>query len=347
MPYRKIADNFATLGRELGRQPTPDSTLTAVVDYAVAAIEGAQEASITVKAPNGRFRTIATTGDLPMQVDAIQYEVGEGPCVDAQQVHHVFRSDDLSTDERWPLFGPKAVASTEVLSMMAHRLYLEDDDTLGTLNLYSRQLAAFASLDLTTLDLLATLSAIALAKAAAQDQTANLQEALATNRDIGVAIGIVMKGLLIPKDQAFDLLRVVSQRSNRKLRDVALDVIDRGELEDGPAASTMLNEIDLVLHRRPRLGSPVLGVANLRAHLNGQPMHTLGASTLTAAELRILPLLSTHLTLSQVAARLNLSRSTIKSHVESIYRKLHVHSRAEAVAGAQELGLIGESSSGQ
>ncbi|MGX7678547.1 LuxR C-terminal-related transcriptional regulator [Jatrophihabitans sp. DSM 45814] len=113
-------------------------------------------------------------------------------------------------------------------------------------------------------------------------------------------------------------------------------------LDDGPAASTMLNEIDLVLHRRPRLGSLVPRVEHLRAQLNGQPMHTVGASTLTAAELRTLPLLSTHLTLSQVAARLNLSRSTIKTHVESIYRKLGAHSRAEAVTRAQELGLIGE-----
>jgi LuxR family maltose regulon positive regulatory protein len=65
-----------------------------------------------------------------------------------------------------------------------------------------------------------------------------------------------------------------------------------------------------------------------------------GTETLTSAELRILPLLMTHLTLTGIAGRLFLSRHTVKSQVWSMYRKLDVHTRGEAVARAMELGLL-------
>jgi LuxR family maltose regulon positive regulatory protein len=69
-------------------------------------------------------------------------------------------------------------------------------------------------------------------------------------------------------------------------------------------------------------------------------MSCAGASTLTSAELRVLPLLLTHLTLAGIADRLFLSRHTVKSQVWSMYGKLGVHTRGEAVARARELGLL-------
>ena len=65
-----------------------------------------------------------------------------------------------------------------------------------------------------------------------------------------------------------------------------------------------------------------------------------GASALTAAELRLLPLLSTHLSFPEIAAELFLSRYTIKSQAMSIYRKLGASSRSQAVARSRELGLL-------
>jgi LuxR family transcriptional regulator, maltose regulon positive regulatory protein len=122
---------------------------------------------------------------------------------------------------------------------------------------------------------------------------------------------------------------------------VLLELADASlALHDEPGAVTMLREIDAVLSRRPLLGVLVERVETLRTQLQGQVLRTAGASTLTAAELRTLPLLSTHLTLSQMATRLFLSRSTIKTHVTSVYQKLDVHSRGEAVVRAQELGLL-------
>ena len=180
---------------------------------------------------NGSFETVAATGELPQQVDCIQYELGSGPCVDAILEHTVFRCDDLRTDRRWPEFGRRAVAATGVLSMLSFRMYFEDDDLIAGLNLYARKPAAFDGEAETVGLVLATHGALALTSAARWERIEHLERALATNRDIGVAIGILMASHLVTKQQAFDLLRVASQHTHRKLGQIALDVIDTGALD--------------------------------------------------------------------------------------------------------------------
>jgi LuxR family transcriptional regulator, maltose regulon positive regulatory protein len=112
-------------------------------------------------------------------------------------------------------------------------------------------------------------------------------------------------------------------------------------LADLAGARTLMVEIDEVLRRRPALGTLVGEARSLRDRLAkergaGAP----GASALTAAELRLLPLLSTHLSFPEIAAELFVSRSTIKTQVLSIYRKLGASSRNHAVGRARELGLL-------
>ena len=112
-------------------------------------------------------------------------------------------------------------------------------------------------------------------------------------------------------------------------------------LADPAGARTLVREIDEVLRRRPGLG--ILGdqARALRDQLAKEGGSVLpGASTLTAAELRLLPLLATHLSFPQIGEELFLSRYTIKSQAISIYRKLGVTSRSPAVARARELGLL-------
>jgi len=112
-------------------------------------------------------------------------------------------------------------------------------------------------------------------------------------------------------------------------------------LPDTAAARTLLHEADEILRRRPSLGIFVRQAKDLRAELarakgNAAP----GASALTAAELRLLPMLCTHLSLPEIAAEMFLSRNTIRSQAYSIYRKLGVSSRSQAVAMAGKLGLL-------
>src|SRR4029453_11938371 len=64
------------------------------------------------------------------------------------------------------------------------------------------------------------------------------------------------------------------------------------------------------------------------------------SATLTTAEMRILHLLPTHLTLSEIADELYISRNTVKSHVANVYRKLHASPRTQAVREGRTLGLL-------
>jgi LuxR family maltose regulon positive regulatory protein len=112
-------------------------------------------------------------------------------------------------------------------------------------------------------------------------------------------------------------------------------------LADVAAARTLMREIDDLLRRRPSMGTLTRQASELRAQLStrresGAP----GASALTAAELRLLPLLSTHLSMPEIAHELFLSRYTIKSQANSIYRKLGVSSRNQAVSQSRQLGLL-------
>lgn len=112
-------------------------------------------------------------------------------------------------------------------------------------------------------------------------------------------------------------------------------------LADLAGARTVLQEIDDLLTRRPDLGTLVGEVAALRARLARERGSSVpGASALSAAELRLLPMLSTHLSFPEMAAELFLSSHTIKSQMKSIYRKLGTSSRSQAVTRARELGLL-------
>jgi LuxR family maltose regulon positive regulatory protein len=104
----------------------------------------------------------------------------------------------------------------------------------------------------------------------------------------------------------------------------------------------MLREIDDILLHRPDLGALLDQVATLRELLTSSTQRgPSGATPLTAAELRLLPYLQTHLTLAAIGERLFVSRNTVASQVTSIYRKLGVSSRADAVRQATAVGLLG------
>ena len=112
-------------------------------------------------------------------------------------------------------------------------------------------------------------------------------------------------------------------------------------LSDAAGAATLVREADDVIRRRPRLGTLVQQVEDVRARLSTVPDQASGwASTLTAAELRLLPLLTTHLSFREIAERLFVSRNTVKTQAISLYRKLDASSRSEAIERAIELGLV-------
>ena len=110
-------------------------------------------------------------------------------------------------------------------------------------------------------------------------------------------------------------------------------------LGDHDVARTLLREIDAILDRRPDVGTLRVRVDGLREHVD-RSSRTARSDTLTEAELRLVPLLPTHLSFIEIADIQVLSPNTVKTQAISIYRKLGASSRSDAVARARELGLL-------
>ena len=111
-------------------------------------------------------------------------------------------------------------------------------------------------------------------------------------------------------------------------------------LADAAGAETMLREIEALLRRQPDLGTLRSEVDELRASVKTMRADAPGASTLTEAELRLVPYLTTHLAFREIGERLFVSHNTVRSQAMAVYRKLNVSSRSGAVERAGELGLL-------
>jgi LuxR family maltose regulon positive regulatory protein len=112
-------------------------------------------------------------------------------------------------------------------------------------------------------------------------------------------------------------------------------------LSDGPGARTLLAEVDEILAHRPDLGTLTTQAVELRTHIGSvRSGWSPGPTTLTAAELRLLTFLPTHLSFREIGARLFVSPNTVKTQAISIYRKLGVSTRSDAVQAARDLRLL-------
>ena len=215
------------MARALLAQDDVQHTLQKIVDLAVETIDACDHAGISyLKGSKGT--TPAASGDIPRQVDAIQYETGEGPCLDAIRDHEIFETGDLGNETRWPNFAVQAQRATGVTSMMSFRLFV-GADTLGALNLYSKAADAFDEESRKVGLVFAAHAAMALSTALHDEQ---MDEALQSRDLIGQAKGILMARQGVTADQAFDMLRRGSQRLNIKLRELAQRVTE-GEAMSG------------------------------------------------------------------------------------------------------------------
>ena len=220
-----LAEVLGTLARDLEEQDDPDVLLTAIVAAAVDLVPGAEEGSISLVTARRRITSCGSTGELPVQVDAIQEEVGQGPCLDAAYDQHTVRVGDLATEQRWPTFARRASA-IGAASMLALQLYVQGDN-LGALNLYARTPDAFTDESEQVGLLFAAHAAIAYVSARNEAQ---LARALVSRDLIGQAKGILMERYRISGDRAFLVLTRSSQSSNRKLQDVAAALVESGTL---------------------------------------------------------------------------------------------------------------------
>jgi GAF domain-containing protein len=204
------------------------ATLAEIARVCAELVPGADTASITVIGEDGTPHTEAFTTTSALVWDERQYDANEGPCLDAARGRGVVLVSDMATDQRWPVYGP-AAAKAGVGSSLSIGL-TERKTVTGAVNLYSPLPEAFDDASVEVATALAGYATAALASAAQYEALATLasqlNEALKSRAVIDQAKGVLIAQRGCTPDEAFEILRVASQNYNRKLRDIAVAIVD-------------------------------------------------------------------------------------------------------------------------
>jgi GAF domain-containing protein len=205
-----------------------DEFLTQVARLAAGVAQPAASCGITIRR-HGQPLTVASSDARAEQVDQAQYGAGAGPCLDSLETGAIIDVPNLTAETRWPDFRHQALAHG-IRSSVSIPLGI-DGSTVGVLNLYGSEPHAFDQAARQHAETFATQAAtaltLALRNADQAEDTAQLEQALTSRTVIDQALGILMAEQHCTAEDAFDLLRAHSQNNNRKLRDVAADLITR------------------------------------------------------------------------------------------------------------------------
>lgn len=226
----EVAAAMRSLAERVAAHGSSGSALQTLVEIAVERVPGARWASVSMMRA-GRFTTSASTDQRALRADELQYELGVGPCVDAVLQDSVYVSGDVASEPRWNQWGQRASADVGINSALSQRLHLHDHrEVLAGMNLYSDARDAFDRTAVGVGLILATHGAAVMGGLLSTHRATNLAKALHSNREIGTAMGILMNQHRFTRQEAFDVLSVASQNSNRRLADLAVDVVDTGTL---------------------------------------------------------------------------------------------------------------------
>ena len=220
-----LAEQMSELARSLQADQNPQEVLAHLVRAAIELVPGADEGSISVVEGRRDVQSQAPSSELPKQVDALQSEVNQGPCLDAVYEHETVSVPDMASEQRWPDFSRKA-AELGAASMLSFQLYVEGDN-LGALNLYGRAPSAFTEESEQVGLLIASHAAIAFADA---QKLGQMRDAMRSRDVIGQAKGILMERYGITAQNAFVMLTQASSHTNTKLLDVAEHLATSGAL---------------------------------------------------------------------------------------------------------------------
>jgi GAF domain-containing protein len=223
-----IRDSLAALSRFFFGDSTMGDTLQRVIDLAVLAVPPAAYTGLSMLVDDKVTTSVFSDAEVA-EVDEAQYAAGTGPCLDAFRDGVVNAIPSTERDVRWPAFSRRAldhgIRSTLSLPLMV------GDDSVGALNFYSRQEDGFSAEDRQNGQIFAVQAAVVLANAQAywdaRSLSERLTEAMHSRAAIEQAKGILIAQSRISPDAAFELLRAASQRENRKLREIAQELVDR------------------------------------------------------------------------------------------------------------------------
>ena len=200
--------------------------LNMILESVVEAL-GFEAATVSAR-HGGNYATVAATGQRFIPLDDAQYESGQGPCLQAMEAGEPVAVADASTDDRWTHFRHTA-ANLGIRSTLSMHLPVDAADVAASLNLYSRQTMELGDAQVRTALPYAEQLAAAILSVDAYRSAARLArdmaEAMRSRAVIEQAKGILMADQRITAEEAFRQLTKVSQRTNTKLRDVALRLV--------------------------------------------------------------------------------------------------------------------------
>lgn len=211
-------------------ETTLDETMRRLVEVARDAVDPADIAGLTIADRQGDLTTPFYTDEAALHIDTVQYAADRGPCVDAWRQHRTVRVDQLEdTTKPYPEFAA-AARGAGIGSALGVPL-LVSGRAIGALNLYSRDVEAFDESDETEALRLAEPIAVTISNAeaywSAHELTQQLETAMRSRAVIEKAKGVLMANTGCDADGAFELLREQSQHENRKLREIAQEIVER------------------------------------------------------------------------------------------------------------------------
>jgi transcriptional regulator with GAF, ATPase, and Fis domain len=223
----RFADLSASLGGVLESLDEVSDYLERLVHAVRRHVDGCDEVGVTILT-NDRPHTAAYTTVQTLEIDAVQYALDEGPCLDAARHRRENVVDDLCVeDTRWPRFTTHA-ADEGMRSLLALPL-VSGRQCLGALNLYGWEVGAFREFDATLVRVAAERCADAVLAVTSLDDmrqlAGQLEQAMASRAVIEQAKGVIMAMRGITEDEAFEVLRRSSQDRNVKVRVLAQQVV--------------------------------------------------------------------------------------------------------------------------
>lgn len=227
-------EQFADMARAWVELPGVLPTVRGVVSSAVQAMPCDWAAVAVTDVLTDRPARLAASNDpdLMATIGQIAVEVGASPGISAFEQAQVVMCADLTAEVLFQAYAETMVTRTPVRSVLSLPLTLHGATT-GVMSLYAAAAHAFDDVAVTRARVLAEHAAIAIEAARSEDQVENLELALLRSRTIGAAMGILIERHKLTADDAFARLRAASQNTNRKLSELAAELVETGILE-GP-----------------------------------------------------------------------------------------------------------------
>lgn len=222
---------FARATGALPSAEVTESALHLVTSVAVHTVEAATGAGVSVMDTSGARTTTGASDERVERADTLQYDLDEGPCLDAWAGRAVVRSDDLADETRWPRWAA-AARSLGLRSTLSAPL-VAGDDAVGTIKLYGSRARAFTERDEGTLLLLAAQAAVLVtgfqAVGRAGRLSAEVRGALRRRDVVNLAKGVVMGRDGATPDGAFAHLVSLAERDHRPVHEVASRIVDTAQ----------------------------------------------------------------------------------------------------------------------